>query len=82
MYGAIWAIRLWVVLSHAVIVPSGHDLEHAKPLTLEAIAEWPLITYDSGFTGRPRIDLCSSDLTESIVRPSVTPKGHVDLAEE
>jgi LysR family cys regulon transcriptional activator len=41
---------------HAVIVPAGHDLERVKPLTLAAIAEWPIITYDQGFTGRPRID--------------------------
>jgi LysR family cys regulon transcriptional activator len=41
---------------HAIIVPAGHDLERIKPLTLEAIAQWPIITYDQGFTGRPRID--------------------------
>jgi LysR family cys regulon transcriptional activator len=41
---------------HAVIVPTGHELEKIKPLTLEAIAEYPIITYDPGFTGRPRID--------------------------
>ena len=27
-------------------------LEKAQPLTLEAIAEWPIITYHEGFTGR------------------------------
>jgi LysR family cys regulon transcriptional activator len=41
---------------HGVIVPVGHDLERVTPLTLEAIAEWPIITYDPGFTGRSRID--------------------------
>jgi LysR family cys regulon transcriptional activator len=41
---------------HAVIVPEGHPLERVKPLTLAAIAEYPIITYDTGFTGRPRID--------------------------
>lgn len=41
---------------HAVIVPSGHELERVKSLTLAALAEWPIITYDQGFTGRPRID--------------------------
>ena len=41
---------------NAVIVPTGHELENADPLTLEAIAEWPIITYDPGFTGRSRID--------------------------
>jgi len=41
---------------HAVIVPAGHELERIEPLTLEAIAEYPIITYDPGFTGRSRID--------------------------
>lgn len=41
---------------HAVVVPKGHALEQVKPLTLEAIAEWPIITYHEGFTGRPAID--------------------------
>ncbi len=41
---------------HAVIVPTGHELEKVKPLTLAALADWPIITYDQGFTGRPRID--------------------------
>ena len=41
---------------HAVIVPAGHELEGVNPLTLEAIAEWPIITYDEGLTGRTRID--------------------------
>jgi LysR family cys regulon transcriptional activator len=41
---------------HAVIVPAGHELENIDPLTLDAIAEHPIITYDPGFTGRSRID--------------------------
>lgn len=41
---------------HAVIVPSGHPLQSTYPLTLEAIAEFPIITYHQGFTGRSRID--------------------------
>ncbi|NMG43711.1 CysB family HTH-type transcriptional regulator [Aromatoleum toluvorans] len=41
---------------HSVIVPAGHPLESAPPLTLEAIAEYPLITYHEGFTGRSMID--------------------------
>ena len=27
-----------------------------QPLTLEDVAEWPIITYDEGLTGRTRID--------------------------
>lgn len=41
---------------HAVIVPHGHPLESAHPLTLEAIAAFPIITYHEGFTGRAGID--------------------------
>ena len=41
---------------HAVIVPAGHPLAKASPLTLEAIAEQPIITYDHAFTGRSHID--------------------------
>jgi len=41
---------------HAVIVPAGHPLAAEEPLTLEKIAEWPIITYDAGFTGRAHID--------------------------
>ncbi|NMF88894.1 CysB family HTH-type transcriptional regulator [Aromatoleum petrolei] len=41
---------------HSVIVPAGHPLDSAMPLTLEAIAEYPLITYHEGFTGRSIID--------------------------
>ena len=41
---------------HAVVVPAGHPLEAVRPLTLEAITEYPVITYHEGFTGRTRID--------------------------
>lgn len=41
---------------HGVVVPKGHPLADAKALTLEALAEWPIITYHEGFTGRGSID--------------------------
>jgi len=41
---------------HAVIVPAGHPLQSVHPLTLEAVAQFPIITYHKGFTGRSRID--------------------------
>ena len=41
---------------HSVIVPAGHPLEAVQPLTLQAIAEFPLITYHEGYTGRSAID--------------------------
>jgi LysR family transcriptional regulator, cys regulon transcriptional activator len=41
---------------HAVIVPQAHPLNDVHPLTLEAVAEYPIITYHEGYTGRARID--------------------------
>lgn len=41
---------------HTVIVPASHPLVRLTPLSLEAIAEYPLITYHEGFTGRSLID--------------------------
>ncbi len=42
--------------TYCVVVPRGHALADGQPLTLERIAEYPLITYDSGYTGRAHID--------------------------
>ncbi|MEQ1612135.1 MAG: CysB family HTH-type transcriptional regulator [Hyphomicrobiaceae bacterium] len=41
---------------HGIIVPKGHPLDNGEVLTLEAIAEYPIITYHEGFTGRSNID--------------------------
>ncbi|MBH2019909.1 MAG: CysB family HTH-type transcriptional regulator [Burkholderiales bacterium] len=41
--------------THSVIVPPGHPLLD-MPLTLHSLAQFPLITYDTGFTGRTHID--------------------------
>lgn len=41
---------------HSVIVPAGHPLEDMRPLTLEAITDYPVITYHEGFTGRTHLD--------------------------
>ncbi len=41
---------------HAVVLPEGHALLKHPTLTLEALAEHPLITYHAGYTGRARID--------------------------
>ncbi|MGB4865066.1 MAG: CysB family HTH-type transcriptional regulator [Hyphomicrobium sp.] len=42
---------------HGVVVPTEHPLAREKKLSLTAIAEYPLITYQKGFTGRGRIDV-------------------------
>lgn len=41
---------------HVVVVPPEHPLLKSKSITLEEIAAFPLITYDSAFTGRAKID--------------------------
>lgn len=41
--------------THSVVVPADHALLR-QPLTLQALAAHPLITYDTGFTGRSHID--------------------------
>ncbi len=46
----------WYSWHHGVIVPKAHPLAKVKKLTLEAISEWPIVTYQTGFTGRSRID--------------------------
>lgn len=46
--------------THVVVVPQGHVLaqeaEDGIPLTLERLGRFPLITYETGYTGRSHID--------------------------
>lgn len=46
--------------THSVIVPPGHpladDARHKLPLTLARLAQFPVITYEPGYTGRSHID--------------------------
>ncbi|SEM11995.1 HTH-type transcriptional regulator CysB [Halomonas caseinilytica] len=42
--------------NRCVLVPRGHPLAEVEPLTLEALAEHPLVTYVFGFTGRSQLD--------------------------
>ncbi len=39
-----------------MVVPAGHELASAGPVTLEAVARYPIVTYDTSFTGRTAID--------------------------
>ena len=52
--------------SHSVIVPPGHALLDA-PLTIERLADHPVITYDTGLTGRGSID-------DAFARAGLAPK--------
>lgn len=42
--------------NRSIVVPEGHPLTGVTPLTLEAIAEYPIVTYVFGFTGRSQLD--------------------------
>jgi LysR family cys regulon transcriptional activator len=42
--------------THAIVVPEGHPLLGDGPVTLERLAQHPIITYDTGLTGRSTID--------------------------
>ena len=46
---------------HVVVAQKGHPLLSSTDLSLEAIAEYPIITYDEGLTGRQRIDEAFED---------------------
>ncbi len=42
--------------NRSIIVPKGHPLTAVEQLTLETIAEYPIVTYVFGFTGRSQLD--------------------------
>jgi LysR family cys regulon transcriptional activator len=42
--------------NRCILVPKGHPLAKGRPLTLEALARYPIITYDFSFTGRSQIN--------------------------
>ncbi|MEO8305274.1 MAG: HTH-type transcriptional regulator CysB [Betaproteobacteria bacterium] len=42
--------------NRCVLVPRGHPLAGVEPLTLAALARYPIITYDFTFTGRSQIN--------------------------
>jgi LysR family cys regulon transcriptional activator len=59
--------------THTVVVPPGHPLAEAaaagQTLSLQRLGEFPLITYESGYTGRSHIDeaFASAGLAPEIV---------------
>jgi len=53
--------------NRCVVVPKGHPLSKLSKLTLEALAEYPIVTYVFGFTGRSKLD-------EAFSHRGLTPK--------
>lgn len=46
---------------HSIITPLNHPLTQLETITIEDIAQYPLITYHDGFTGRSKINQAFSD---------------------
>lgn len=42
--------------NRSIVVPEGHPLTKLDKLSIEAIAEFPIVTYVFGFTGRSQLD--------------------------
>lgn len=59
--------------NRCVIVPPDHSLLHEKELTLEAISQYPIITYDFAFTGRSKINQAfeKKGLTPNVVLTAI-----------
>ena len=56
--------------THSIVVPPGHELLKVEgPVTLEQLARHPIITYETGYTGRTHIDeaFAKAGLKPSIV---------------
>lgn len=59
--------------NRSVLVPHDHPLTRCQPISLEAIAEYPIITYTFGFTGRSQLDRAfeKSDLNPQLALTAV-----------
>ncbi|PWB14716.1 CysB family HTH-type transcriptional regulator [Comamonas sp. JNW] len=59
--------------THSVVVPPGHPLlaqqEAGRPLTLQSLVRFPIITYEQGYTGRSHIDesFSAAEVTPNVV---------------
>lgn len=42
--------------NRCIVVPKGHELTFAKRISLEALCEYPMVTYVKGLTGRDAMD--------------------------
>ena len=46
----------YYIWHHALVVPLGHPLTQLATITLADLADYPIVTYHEGFTGRTNID--------------------------
>ena len=56
---------------HSIVVPKGHPLEKIDKISLHDLADYPIVTYSEGITGRQTID-------EAFAKAKVTP--HIVMA--
>ena len=56
---------------HVVVVPHEHPLLKSKAVTLEEIATYPLITYDSAFAGRAKPDILLEAIDADVIKTYV-----------
>ncbi len=69
---------------HCVVVPPGHPLLNEKKITLQQIAQYPIITYDFAFSGRGKINdaFAKADIVPNIALTAIDAdviKTYVDL---
>jgi LysR family cys regulon transcriptional activator len=59
--------------NRCVVAPPGHAILETKPLTLEAIARHPIVTYDFAFAGRSQINkaFAARGLTPNVVLTAI-----------
>lgn len=74
----------WYTWRHAVVVPRSHALAEKSLVSLADLADYPLITYHEGFTGRARIDraFAEASLSPDIVMSALDAdviKAYVEL---
>jgi LysR family cys regulon transcriptional activator len=70
--------------NRCALVPRGHPLTRKSPLTLAALARYPIITYDYAFTGRSQINaaFAAADLAPNVVLTALDAdviKTYVDM---
>jgi LysR family cys regulon transcriptional activator len=55
--------------NRCILVPKAHPLTRVKRLTLEEVAQYPIVTYVFGFTGRSKLDAAfkRENLTPNVV---------------
>jgi LysR family cys regulon transcriptional activator len=70
--------------NRCVLIPRGHPLGRERPLTLAAMARYPIVTYDYAFTGRSQINaaFAAAGLTPNVVLTALDAdviKTYVDM---